>query len=191
MNVDAIVAKLKRYPVAVGCVVVAVVLIGLLYLRGSHIPVLEDERNQLDQEWKAIVGNKLRSSDLKTHLEKLNVITDKIDGRLMAANSKAINYQYFYKLEESSGVKIGNLNQVGASGQRARTGTDVLELFEPIIFKVTAEGNFSQILTFLYELQYGKFFTSLNDFSCNGIEAEDDMQDLLNLSLTVQVLGIK
>jgi len=192
MSVEEIMAKLKRYPVAVGCTVLAVVLIVALYLRGSRVSILEEEMKQIDQEWKAIGDNKSRAVDLKTHLEKLNVISEKIDERLMSANSKAINYQYFYKLEKSSGVRIGDLNQLNTIGQRAQTGAVELELFQPIVFKVTAEGKFKQVLTFLYGIQHGKYFTIIKDFSCNGIIGEDDeVQDLLNLSLTVQVLGVK
>ena len=192
MNVEAIVAKLKRYPVAVGCAVLVVVLIGVLYLRGSRISVLEEERNQMDREWKAIGENKLRAVELKTHLEKLNVIIDKIDERLMSVASKAINYQYFYKLEKNSGVRMGYLNQSETSGQAAQKGATNLELFQPITFKVTAEGTFKQILSFLYEMQHGNYLTIITYFSCSGIAAEDEEeQDLLNLSLTVQVLGVK
>ena len=192
MNVDAIVARLKRYPVAVGCAVLVVVLIGVLYLRGSRVTILEEERNQVEQEWKAIGENKLRAVDLNTHLEKLNVISEKIDERLMSAASKAINYQYFYKLEKDSGVRMGNLNQSDTSGQATLKGAINLELFQPITFRVTAEGTFKQILTFLYEIQHGKYFTIIKDFSSSGIKAEDEEeQDLLNLSLTVKVLGVK
>ncbi len=193
MNVDAILTKLKRYPVAVGCAVLAVVLIGVLYLRSSRIPALEEERIQKDGEWKAIGENRLSAVDLKTHLEQLNVITEKIDERLMSADSKAINYQYFYKLEKSSGVRIGDLNQRGSISPGGQKGVVELDLFQPIVFTVTAEGTFKQILAFLYEIQHGNYFTIIKEFTCSGIDADDEeeVQDLLNLAVTLQVLGVK
>jgi len=193
MNVDAILTKIKRYPVAVTCIVLAVVLIGVLYMRRSHIPALEEEMNQMEGKWKAIGENKLHAVDLSTHLEKLNVISDNIEGRLMSADSKAINYQYFFKLEKSSGVRIEDLNQRNIDNQSARSGAPKFELFQPIVFTVTAEGTFKQILTFLYEMQHGIYFTIIKDFSCSSIEAEEGkaVQDLLSLSVTLQVLGVK
>ncbi len=193
MNTDAILAKLKRYPVAVVCVVLTIIFIGVLYIRSSRIPALEEEMNQMEGEWKAIGDNKLHAVDLNTHLEKLNAITEKIDGRLMSADSKAINYQYFYKLEKSSGIRIEDLNQRDSSNAAAKAGAAKLELFQPIVFTVTAEGTFKQILTFLYELQYGNYFTIIKDFSCSGIESEKekDVQDLVDLAVTLEVLGVK
>ena len=193
MNTDAILAKLKRYPVAVVCAVLTIIFIGVLYMRSSRIPALEEEMNQMEGEWKAIGENKSQAVDMNTHLEKLNAITEKIDGRLMSADSKAINYQYFYKLEKSSGIRIEDLNQRDSSNAAAKAGAAKLELFQPIVFTVKAEGTFKQILTFLYELQYGRHFTIIKDFSCSGIEAEKekDVQDLVNLAVNLEVLGVK
>lgn len=171
------------------CAVLSTILIGVIYLRSSRLPTLEIEKEKMDAQWHAIDENKIRDFNLENHLEKLNSIDKEIEERLMSIDSKAINYQYFYKLEKSSKVRIEALNQRGIIASDAKTPELEYEFFQPIEFTVTAAGNFKQVMDFLYKLQHGMYFTLIKNFSCSQNFSETE--NLISLSITLEVFGAK
>ncbi len=102
MNAQAIIAKLKQYPLAVGDVVFIVIIGGAYFLRKSHVPELEGEREILEVKWDVMDKNKTASVDIAGHVDKIKEYSKEIKSRLMVRATKAVNQQYFYGLEEQT-----------------------------------------------------------------------------------------
>ena len=166
--------------------VLLIIVLGLfLYLRGGRIPELKAERDILDRKWAAFEKNDIRSTDLQEHVNKFKHITEQIEGRLMNKEEKAVNYQYFYQLEQSSGISLSALNQSpGPSSSSLK-----LSLYEPLEYTVGVMGKYQDVLNFLYELEHGKFFPRIETFSCNS--ASEEEANIVRVNMKLDILGMK
>ncbi len=190
MNPQAIIAKLKQYPIAVGGFVFILIVGGGYFLRKSHVPELEGKREILEVKWEAMTANATESIDIAEHVEKINDYSKEIKTRLMVRESKAINQQYFYGLQEQTGISLTTLAQSDIPPPpRAPPGKPNLTLYAPIAYSVGISGTFYQVLDFLNRLEHGRYFTRIEGFSCNTLGGNET--DAVQISLKMDILGVK
>ncbi len=183
MNTEAIIAKLKQYPLAVVSVALALVLVAVIYLRSGRVPTLKENLEEKETSWSVIQNNDLRAVDMQKHIDKITAMSEEIDSRLLVPGDKAINYQYLFQIEQRSGVRLENLQQ------KPLVEDEVSEHYAPIYYDLSASGTYKEILNFIYELQNGRFFTRIDRFSCNAVgELEPN---LVQVNLKMAVLGVK
>ncbi len=190
MNTQAILAKIKQYPLAVGGLVFIVIVGAGYFLRKSHVPELEGKREILEAQWEAMTSNTTESTDVTGQVEKINEYSKEINSRLMVRATKAVNQQYFYGLEEQTGISLTLLSQSDTPPPpRAPPGKPNLTLYAPIAYSVGISGTFHQVLDFLSRLEHGQYFTRIEGFSCNSIGKDE--ADAVQISLKMDILGVK
>lgn len=190
MDVQAILAKIKQYPIAVGGFVAIIVFAALIFLRSSRIPELEAKQKTLDQELSTIQRNETAAVGLPEHVEKIKEDSAEIKSRLMVREDKAISYQYFYELERSNNVALTRLAQSDAPPPaKAPPGKPNLSLYAPVEYSISVSGKFQNVLKFLYKLQHGKYFINVESFSCNSSGQVEP--DTIQVSMKMDILGRK
>lgn len=190
MNAQFIIAKLKQYPIAVGGVLVILLLAIGVFLRKSKVPELEGELVKIENQWGAISANNKESASLPEHVKEISAFGEEIQSRLIVREDKAINQQYFYGLEEKTGITLTLLSQSDTPPPpRPPPGKPTLTLYSPIEFSVGVAGNFQQVLEFLYRLEHGQYFSRIDGFSTNSIGL--DNEDQIQISLKMDMLGRK
>lgn len=192
MDIQAILAKIKQYPVAVGCAIGALVLLVVIWLRMPHLPNLEQLANDRDETSNTIARNLKEAVGIEEDSEELAEYVANIERRLMHPDRKAINYQFFYGLEENSGVRITGLNQVGVVSSTGKPPPDkpALTLYTPIQYSIAIAGTWDQCMEFLYLLETGNFFPRYEAFSV-GETRGDDAEQLVSMSFTLEMLGVQ
>jgi hypothetical protein len=191
MNVSEILGKLKQYPIAIGGVAAAIVLALVFFMRKDNVPNLEVDRDVLRTQWEAMLENDQRSGvDLIDQVDKVKKASENVRSRLMDRDQKAINYQYFYQLEERTKITLSRIAQSDTLPPASPPpGKPKLKLFSPIDYAISVVGTFQQVVTFLNEMEHGRFFTRVEKFSC-GL-AGGDNAGLIQVSMQMDVLGKK
>jgi len=64
MNTDQLVAKLKQYPLAVGCVILAVIAAASIFIRGGRMDTLVAEYDDLKARSELMSANLKNAIDL-------------------------------------------------------------------------------------------------------------------------------
>ncbi|MFU8847846.1 MAG: hypothetical protein ACNA77_03915 [Opitutales bacterium] len=153
MNSSAIIEKIKQYPVALACGVILALFVVIFFARSSVVSELTLQETELNSRLRAIEENIKNSKNLKEDKEKLDVMVDQITGLLFNRFERAININFFYGLEDDSGVVISNIAQLpNPDGIYADKGARELKLYSTLVYNINMKGSFSNILQFLYEL---------------------------------------
>ncbi|MFP4540317.1 MAG: hypothetical protein ACLFR7_01695 [Opitutales bacterium] len=181
--------KLRQHPVPlVAMVIIFLSLAGILIRSGTHEATAEELR-QTEQEWDRINNNLKRSRDLAKHLAELETAHANVADRLIDPAERAINDDYFYGLEEESGVRLAALNQGGVidttDGKIA--GVSPFKQYQLIGYSVSVEGTFEDIVTFLAALDNGRHFSRVSGFSVARAQGNEAGRLIVNLQL--QMLG--
>lgn len=195
MTSQDLIAKLKQYPVASISLGLALLLGAVFYFRWSGLQEQLDRKGKLDTEWAEVEENVLKNSvNLETHLEMAKQASQDVTERLIRPAELARNYQYFYRLQNVTGVKIITLQQQPslpvAPARGASRGSSAAAAPEPLFSKVgytmSLSGNFQQILEFLHALERGDHFYQLKNCS---LQAGPPAEGLLTLNLNFDLLG--
>lgn len=197
MNTQDLIAKAKQYPIASVALGLSLLLAAFFYIRGmSHSEDLA-RRDKANAEWQTIEENVLKNSvNLETHLEMAQRLSQDVKGRLIQPTELAQNYQYFYRLEATTGVKINSLQQqpppppapaaaAPAGGERKSPAPP--PLFSKVGYTLSVSGQFHQVLHFLHALENGEHFYHLNTFSIQRAAQADNR--LLTATMSFHLLG--
>jgi len=183
MTTPELVALLKKNPLSVGCAVLCVLVGAAIYYRSGEVPDAQAALDQKSAEAERLGANVSNGKLLKEQFDMLAAANKEIDRRLLHVGQTLSNYQYFYKLESETGVKLSTLNQT--------TGATVKQVgkaaFVPIGFTVTAQGNLSQLLTFLRRLESGEHYGRVLSATCGGANSGSSQ---LNLTVNLELLGL-
>lgn len=146
-------ASLKRYPIAVVCFVVIVVCGVCIFLRGSHLSELSAQEADLNSRIRTIDQNLKSSKDLERQLEEVELLVEQVESRLFKREQRAVNINFFYDLEDRLSAKIDNISQMLVEDPAyAKGGPHELKLYSTIAYSISLNGQFDEILSFLFEL---------------------------------------
>jgi hypothetical protein len=149
---------LKKYPLAIGCGTLSVVLLAGLFIRSSRTGELAVQLKQKEQDGQRILDNVRDGANLTEQHEALAASVRELESRLIRGSERAGNQQYFYQIESETGVKEVNLQSAAAGDERHGPKT----LYNPVAFTITVQGDYRQILGFLGRLESGPHFYRLN-----------------------------
>jgi hypothetical protein len=185
-----VVGKLRAYPVALAALALSLLLGGAIFFRSASLDALETSLRETDSEWNRISGNLKRARDLSEHLERVRSTKETVDQRLMNPEERALNYEYFYSVERSAGVRLVNLNQGGVIDTRNSNIAGVREFkeYRLIGYNISLEGEFEAVVRFLSLLQNGKYLARISSF--NVSRAQQAAAGTLVVNLQLQVLGL-
>lgn len=183
---DELFALLRKNPVRVGAIALSLGLGAAIYLRADAVPA-----NQALLEQKAVEGRRLalnvkNATQLSDQLATLSNATSQISPRLVSADELAKNLQYFYKFEAETGVKLIDLRQAGAGGGggAAKVASGPVPV---VVFNLSLQGEYSQILEFLRRLENGRHYSRTTSATL-GVPSLD-RSGPMTLQLTVEFLS--
>ncbi len=190
MDGSSILNFVKKHPVGVGSIALAVVLGVVGYFRSSRMGELETELDDRSRQGERLQNNLRYASRLDEHLTTLNYAVETINERAINPAALATNLQFFYRLESELGLKLVDLRQ--GVPERGRDNTEYIG----VPYTVAVEGTYRQLLQFIQRLETGahyvKFLSSnlapSRGVGANGGEA-DPTDPVLVLSLNLQILG--
>lgn len=176
-------AWVKKNPIPVACIVVALLVGGVLYFRSGSIPAAEAALEQKSAQAEKYAANITYSAQLKEQHDALVTAGKKIEERLTRASEQGVNTQFFYRLERESGARIISFGQ--ASSAPAKNAKSA---FVPVGFNVSVQGTLPQVLDFLRQLEGGAHYGRV--LSANLVVAATARSGPLTLSLTLELLGL-
>jgi hypothetical protein len=181
MSIDtqAIVTRVKKYPILVICAGLSILFSALLYFRSDLAAQQQVELDKVTEAGKRYRSNVGNSVQLQEQLDFLIQANQAVRARALNAEGLAENLQYFYRLESEVGVKYRDLrpgNPVAAAKQAA---------YVPINYTVNIDGSFAQIITFLKHLEQGAYFCRITSASASGGDTT------VSLNLNLDLLGVK
>ena len=105
-----------------------------------------------------------------------------------------IKENYFFNLEDETGVKVSDLKQVGIAEEevdpkKRRMPKPVVNSYEKIRYHLKASGNYTEVVNFLRKLEGGPSFYRLEKFRLAKSET-GDVEELF-LDIAFLMLGEK
>lgn len=179
---------LKKHPLGFASALVAVVCLGLYFLRESVVDEYVQLGEQKSAESAKILNNVRNSANLAEQLVEMQEITKEIGSRLIRPNQIALNLQFFYRLETETGVKLNDVRQgTNPPGRAGQAGAYI-----GVPFTVSVQGTHRQVMNFLRRLEAGSNFARFNTVSfgkVNTNEAVAPGAGLISLSMNLDLLG--
>jgi hypothetical protein len=174
----------KKSPVSVGCAVLSLTLVVAAYFRWDHKAEALAQLEQKSTESARISANLKNAAQLKEQFDALMASEKEIESRLIRASQLTTNNQYFYKLESETGVKLLDLRSAGLTAAQKK---DPPKGYIPLGFSVSVQGDYSQLMKFLRQLENGSHYCRVLTATCN---ANPERDAPLTLSLTLELLGL-
>lgn len=184
----------KNYIVSIsGLVVVA--CLGVHLVRGEQITRLAAEYDDLSIKRSRMLKNLRNASSLDTDLAELRELKAEVEGRLFSPEDLATNQRYFYQIENATGVRLGNMQQIikplpaGRKNKKARMLAEKSE-FQEIVYDMSVQGTYTNVLKFLREVEGGNAFCAMDGFSVVSAKGNEEQPEV-TMRVTIDVLGRK
>ncbi len=184
MTNEELVAFVKKNPISVGCGALALLVAVGIYFRSSEIPESEALLAEKSAEAERYALNIKNSAQLKEQYEAVVAANKDVDAPIVRASQKGNNTQFFYKLQNDTGVRLIDFRQSEALGTASKTKTT----FTPIAFNVSVQGTLPQILDFLRQLEGGTHYSRILSASCTS--SPTNRGGPLTLALSLELLGL-
>ena len=175
---------IRRNPIGVAAVAVALALGGWIWFRGDDVPALEEDLSRRQADALRLGNNVKYAAQLNEQLAALQTANREIDSRVVRAGQVGANTQFFYQLERETGVKLKDLRPgpvpVPVKGAKSP--------FIPVAFSLSADGSYGQLLDLLRRIESGPRYARINSASLAVSLANRNSP--LSLSLSVELLGL-
>ena len=181
------VAFVKKYPVPIGCGVFSVLLLAGSYIRNARAGALSALLREKEGEGQTILNNIRNGASLPEQFETLSAATKELESRLVRGPERARNQQYFYRIESDTGVKELSLQADAPSRVQPRGPKP---LYTGISYTIAVQGDYRQILNFVGRLESGPLFYRLISGSVSHQEVRGASASTINLTLTLELLGL-
>jgi hypothetical protein len=185
--------KVRQYPVVTVFGVISLILVIAILIRNPQVSSLRETNEQREREWATIRTNHERSADLEIEVEKLRSFSEEVNRRLISADTIANNYDYFYRIERQTGVRIVNIQQLPVAAARRPQYLPELNDYDLVPFNLTFQGGFDVTMTFLQGIERGFHLIRIESISINrdegpGITAS---QRTITTRIEMNILGRK
>jgi hypothetical protein len=182
-------AFLKRYPIAIGCGVLSVILLAGSYLRSERMAELAKESKDGEEQAQELLNEIRSGANLAEQFETLTGHIKELESRLVLSSERARNQQYFYRIESETGVKEISL-QPGSQSTGPQRGPK--PLYAGIGYTSSVQGNYHQVLDFLGRIESGQHFYRLITASISraGQRGSGGTATMITLTLNLELLGL-
>ena len=180
MTFADLIARIKKQPIGFACVVICLLSGGWLYYRSGEIDARQEEYRAKSEQAAKFISNVGISKNLPEQVAELQAATKEVDGRLVRAGQLAVNYQYFYKLEAETEVKVLDVRQ-NPVPKNTKT------LYAGIPYNVNIQGPYKNVMAFLQRLEKGRHFCRINSASFTKFAGTGDGS--MTLALSLELLG--
>lgn len=173
----------QKHPVGLGCGLLSLVLLLLIYIRSDKLTEAESQLAEAIATGQRLKTNINHSAQLLNQLESLTQSVLEIQQRTVQADDLAQNLQYYYKLETEAGVILTDLRQ-GNPILLPRGKKDPPAAFLKVPYNVGVQGGFENVMVFLRKLEYGERFSNITLASLRPSGSQN-----VTLNLNVELLG--
>lgn len=154
MNLSAIGKIIREYPLLLVCGVLVLLFGVLVMIRGPKVNEQARQLEELETEWARMQTNQERSRGLEEQVALLEEQLEELGGRLLDPDEVAQNHEFFYELEEKTGVSLRDFQQAGPTdGKGLEMEGNGMEHFRVLRYALTATGPYARILYFLESLE--------------------------------------
>ena len=189
---EKMIRTLKAYPLAVLSVLVFLICSAAILLRAGAVADLSVHEADLNLRIRTINQNVRNANNLDKDFEEIKRLVDQIEARLFKRDQRAVNINFFYALENRLNVRILNISQMSNEDSLyAKGGARELKLHSTITYNISLNGNFEDILLFLYELQRVDPLIRVVDFQIAKDNAQEADEECLDARLRLIVLAEK
>ena len=191
MNFSPLTNFIKKYPIAVTCWLLIVVFAVLILLRSGVAAELEITESDLNARIRTIEQNDKNSIDIQQDTEDLTVLVEKMKTLLFNPNERAINVDFFYRLEDLANVVISEIRQLPMPDPiYAEKGPRELKLHTTLVFDISCRGTFENILKFMNDIHRVEPFIRIADFELSRQDRQVD-SSIVNARMRLIVLAKK
>ena len=189
---EKMIRTLKAYPLAVLSVLVFLICSAAILLRAGAVADLSVHEADLNLRIRTIDQNVRNANNLDKDFEEIKRLVDQIEARLFKRDQRAVNINFFYTLENRLNIRILNISQMpNEDSLYAKGGARELKLHSTITYNISLNGNFENILLFLYELQRVDPLIRVVDFQIAKDNAQEADEECLDARLRLIVLAEK
>ena len=183
-------AMIKKQPIAFGAGLVFIVCLVVYYFEMDAVTDARTTFEEKDTQARRIAENVRHANGLAEQTAEMQELGKQFDARMVRASQLATNLQFFYRLENETGVKLLDVRQNPVAPVRAKGPKSA---YVAVPFSVNVEGTYPQILAFLRRVEAGPGFARFATVTVNksvGPRGGEAMQsDRLTASFTVEMLG--
>ena len=185
MNTAALLAFIKKQPIGVACAGLCLGCLLLLYFRSEALDERQKTFDARTAEADKIETNVRNAEGLPAQVAAMQADGKEMGSRLIRASQLALNYRYFYRLVDETGVKlIGDIRQGQVLAGKGTTKTS----YQAVPYTVTIQCTYPQVLGFLQRLQSGAHFCRITSATFSKIGG--DNSDRLSATLNLDVMGL-
>ncbi|HVU18742.1 MAG TPA: hypothetical protein VHD32_17695 [Candidatus Didemnitutus sp.] len=170
----------REYAFVTICLVVFLAAGSSAFIVWRGLAQLESEyevvRTEDEGQQKLISG----AASLKADRETIAAAAQEMTSNLLIEENLADNLGYFYKIEDQSRARISDLHQL-ASPVGAANSTS-----KSVPFTVNITGSFSQVFSFLYQLEHGPRLMRITAFT---FDRKAQTSDSVVLELNLDMLA--
>lgn len=189
---EKMIRTLKAYPLAVLSVLVFLICSAAILLRAGAVADLSVHEADLNLRIRTIDQNVRNANNLDKDFEEIKRLVDQFEARLFKRDQRAVNINFFYALENRLNIRILNISQMpNEDSLYAKGGARELKLHSTITYNISLNGNFENILLFLYELQRVDPLIRVVDFQIAKDNAQEADEEYLDARLRLIVLAKK
>jgi Tfp pilus assembly protein PilO len=184
-------ALLKKHPTTSVCLLLSVLCGLAYYFRGDAVEQLGGELAAKTKEAQTMSANIRNSAGLAQQAAEIQEASKQLDARLMKVGQIAINQQFFYRLENDTGVRLVDVRQNPVPPARPGAGK---RNFVGVPFSISIQGNFKQVTDFIQRLEHSPHLCRFLNVSMNKMAgslegAATNAGGSMSASLSVELLG--
>lgn len=168
----------RRYPLVVSSVVVLILTGGAYYYLDSQQAEFERRHDEVKRKGESMLQAISEHPRLSSQLAAARRAVTIIDRDLVDESDLATNLGYFYDLESSTGVRIGQLSQLSSQPIDGA-------MFKSVPFTVDATGTYAQIMRFLRDLETGPRLVRITRYQLD----RGDGTAAVRLDLSIEMLA--
>lgn len=184
MTTEELSGVLRKNPIVVCCAFLSLALAAGIYVRSGEVPGAEAELAQKTKEADRYSANIKNGAQLKEHYDALAAAGKEIEARLVRASQLGVNNQFFFKLENETGVKLIDFRQNGIPAVKGGKS-----IYSPVGFSVSVQGEMVSLLRFLRQLESGLHYSRILSATCMP-SGKEPRRGGLTLTLTIELLGL-
>jgi Tfp pilus assembly protein PilO len=146
-HVETVFAFVRRYPLAVGCGVVALLSAGAAWYFSGQNRDLEIVRQDRAKEGEAMFALLVSGTAQREELAAVREAARRIEDNLVVESNLAENAFYFYKFEEQSKARLPELHPLSSPV------TDPNGLYRRVPYSMRVSGTYEQVFGFLFAIE--------------------------------------
>ena len=174
----------RKNVIAVACGLASIGIAVTIYLRSDLLPQAEKVFAENAQKAALLAANIEDSEQLKDQHAAIKNANQAIADRMIRMGQIAENYQYFYKLESDTGIKVIDMRQVpSAPPLKGAPKTS----FTPVAFSLTVQGTHPQLLDLLRRLEGGEHYCRI--LTCGFHPLGETRGGPISMLVTLELLG--